>query len=496
MNVEIYKIQTLLNDPQELKNIFAHLHFVLGKIDIARVVDYLGELRDDLMVGVESEYVDAFYRDEYYRFYASKLHHYDRNCIRLSFFKPGHLQEKQPVDYTLSSEIKNDFLGFLVVRPLVAAIGRNVISPEALKHDRADVVICRSPVDTTALGLKVCVNGYPHSSQDGEMMACAETALWSITEYYGHKYSGYKLIMPSEILEAMRPLSHHRQLPSEGLTFEQISVGLCRFGFSTQLYSLYEKQKNPDGTISLVMNTTMKEVLSCYIESGFPLALCLIGSDIRHAVVCIGRQYISRKSALKQETIGGSNYFVWNQGVDTIVLSDDNVSPCQKADIEHPTSYYNRIKWNDVLLRQFMVPLPSRVYMDAFIAIPLSKGIMASILKAPADSVIRTFLASSRSFRNHIAISKVMPNDTKKVLLNMNLPRFVWISEISNLKDFQSGITNGLIILDATEPTQTIVIPLLLALLETSGFIYGDNRFKKLVLGSPLHLEAYDKNIQ
>ena len=496
MKVEIYQIRTLLNDPQELKKVLENLHFVLGKIALPRIIDFLSKLRDDLMVGIESEYVDAFYRDEYYRFYASKLHHYDRNCIKLSFFKPGHLSENQPVDYTLSSEIKNDFVGFLVIRPLVAAIGRNVISPEALKQDAADIMVCRSPIKTTAIGLKVCVNGYPHSSQDGEMMACAETALWTITEYYGHKYSEYKLIMPSEILEAMRPLSHHRQLPSEGLTFEQISVGLCRFGFSTQIYSLYDRKRKPDGTYTLVMNDKMKEVLSCYIESGFPLALCLVGDEIRHAVVCIGRQQISRKSALKREIIGGVGYYVWNQGVDTIVLCDDNVSPCQKANIDHPTTYYKKPKWDDVLLRQFMVPLPSRVYMDAFIAIPLSKSIMAATLKAPVDSVIRTFLASSRSFRNHIAISTVMPNDTKKVLLNMNLPKFVWISEISNVNDFQNGITNGLIILDATEPTQKNVIPLLLALLDNCGYIYGDNRFKKLVLGAPLHLEIYDKNIQ
>lgn len=80
-----------------------------------------------------------------------------------------------------------------------------------------DIAICHANVKTTALGLKVCVDGFPHSSHDSEMMACAETALWSISEYYGHKYPGYKPVSPSEILEAMRPFSHQRQLPSKGL---------------------------------------------------------------------------------------------------------------------------------------------------------------------------------------------------------------------------------------------------------------------------------------
>lgn len=496
MNVEIYHIKTLKNDVRMLEKILQNLHYVLNKCNVNRIIDFLGTLRDDLVVGVESEYVDAMYRDEYYRFYATKLHRYDRNCIKLTFFKQGHLQEGKAVDYSLSKEIVDDFVGFLVIRPLMAAIGRNVISPEALRADLVDVKVCRSPVETTAIGLKVCVNGYPHSSQDGEMMACAETSLWSIAEYYGHKYSEYKLVRPSDILDAMRPHSDHRQLPSEGLTFEQISVGLCRFGFSTQIYNLYEVQKDNNGQNILVMKPIMKEVLTCYIESGFPIALCLIGAEIGHAVVCVGRQIKSRKDALKQENISGKNYYVWNQGINTIVLNDDNVSPYQKANIDHPTTYYNERRWNDVLLRQFMVPLPSKVYMDAYIAIPLSKRIMAEVLNAPIDSVIRTFLASSRSFRNHIATSSLMTNDTKEVLLNLNLPKFVWVSEIADITNFQGNMANGIIVLDATEPTKTVEIPLLVCILGTNGFIYERNTFKKLGLSSPLLIETYNKNIQ
>ena len=497
MKVEVYNIKTLCQDKDILARVLSNLHFVLRKCDIGRLYSYLQSLRDDLVVGIESEYVDAMYRDEYYRFYATKLHEYDRNCIKFTFFKPGHLKEGEEVDYSLSKEIVEDFVGFLVVRPLNALIGRNVVSPEALKPELTDVKVCRSPVETTALGLKVCVKGFPHSSQDVEMMACAETALWSIAEYYGHKYSEYKLVRPSDILDAMRSYSDHRQLPSEGLTFKQISVGLCRFGFSTQLYNLYELvQSEGDVEETPVLNPKMKEVLACYIESGFPIALCLEGSEVGHAVVCIGRQVSPRKGNLVQEEISGKNYYIWNKGINTIVLNDDNAIPYQKANIDHPTKYYNKKKWDDVLLTRFMVPLPSKVYMDAFIAIPLSKSIMADVLHAPQDSVIRTFLASSRSFRNHIAFSSLMSNDTKQVLLHMNLPKFVWVSEFSDVDNFEKEVVTGLIVLDATEPTQTVETPLLLAVIDSHGFIYEGNKFKKIIFGLPLRLESYDKNIQ
>ena len=493
MKTTIYDIKTLQTDGKTLANVLSELRFVLNKCNVNRLLSFLNTLRDDLMVGVETDYVDAMYRDEYYRFYATKLHRYDRNCLKFTFFKPGHLVAGGAVDYSHSDEIINDFVGFLVVRPLTACIGRNVISPEARKPGLPIVRICRSKVNTTALGLKVSVEGFPHASQDSEMMACAETSLWSIAEYYGHKYSEYKLVRPSDILEAMRPHSYHRQLPTEGLTFEQISVGLIRFGFSTQVYSLYRYDNNSGGPHML---PEMKEVLACYIESGFPLALCLRGQEIGHAVTCVGRPKIDRSGTLVQETTDGKNLLVWNKSIDQIILNDDNMPPYQLANIDHPTTYYNNKKWDDVLLKMFMVPLPAKVYMDAFIAIPLSKKITVKILGAQDRSVIRTYLASSRSFRNHIAQSGIMTNNNKELLLSMNLPKFVWVSEIADVGDFQNKIAGGLIVLDATEPTQTIDIPLLLAVLNSNGFIYQKNKFKKLSLADPLKLESYNKNIR
>lgn len=89
-----------------------------------------------------------------------------------------------------------------------------------------------------------------------------------------------------------------------------------------------------------------------------------------------------------------------------------------------------------------------------------------------------------------------MTNDTKEVLLNLNLPKFVWVSEIADITNFQGNMANGIIVLDATEPTKTVEIPLLVCILGTNGFIYERNTFKKLGLSSPLLIETYNKNIQ
>ena len=491
MKTDIFLLRDIQTDDAKLIAILSNLNSDVSHFDIQRLKDFLLTMREDLLVSVETDYVDAMYRDEYYHFYATKLHPYGRNCLKLSFFKPGNLKAGCPVDYCKAEAICKDYLGFLVIRPLSAIIGRNVIAPEAKKPGLNDIEICRSHVQTTALGLKVKVDGFPHASQDGEMMACAETAVWSISEYYGNKYPGYKPILPSEILEAMRPTTHQRQLPSRGLTFDQISYGFNTFGFCPKIYQLCimdTKTQKP------VINEEMKEVFTCYIESGFPLAICLQSETIGHAVVCVGRSKQDR-SMVEKETINSKDYFVWNRSIKDFVFNDDNYPCYQKTNIEKPTAYYNRVDWNDVRISSFMVPLPRKVYMDAYTAIRISKNIMVQLL--PENTVVRTFLASSRSFRNHLANSGVLSNEDKLLLLSMELPRFVWVSEYSDLDNFKKGIVNNIMIIDATEMSDSNQTPIILFIREQSGFAYNSkiNQFQTVVLHDPIFLESYNKNI-
>ena len=64
MLMEIYDIKVLQNDPKELGRIVSNLQYVLNNCNVKRLVDFLQTLRDDLVVGIETDYVDAMYRDE------------------------------------------------------------------------------------------------------------------------------------------------------------------------------------------------------------------------------------------------------------------------------------------------------------------------------------------------------------------------------------------------------------------------------------------------
>lgn len=497
MNKSIYNIVDFQSDLTKLESALVSLRFPTGQAKLDALQKFLNTLRDDLVVGVETEYVDAMYRDEYYHFYSTKMHDYSRNCVKMSFFKAGNLVAGNPVDYDKADAIAADFLGFLVVRPIPACIGRNVIDPCAKKAGLDDIDICRSHVRTTALGIKVSVEGFPHSSQDGEMMKCAETSLWSMVEYYGHKYPAYKPVLASDILEAMRPVSQQRQLPSTGLTFEQISVGLKTFDFCPKIYKLWKP--DPTDSTMVAFDYDMKEIFACYVESGFPLALCLLGPGIGHAAVCVGKQKFDRSSALEKETLNGKDFLIWNRSLSAFVVNDDNVACYQKADIVWPTTYYNAYHgvatWDKVRIDSFMVPLPSKVYRDAYNAIKCSKSIVKQV--AADGTVVRTFLASSRSFRNHIANSKTMDSISKNIMLNVELPRFVWVTELASKADFENEIVTGLVLLDATDLAEDYRTAALLIYNDGYRFVYdaSSRGFKSLSLPSPLKLESYRKNI-
>ncbi|MBU1718207.1 MAG: hypothetical protein KKA07_03950, partial [Bacteroidetes bacterium] len=187
-----------------------------------KVLDvHLKEYGDNIYSFIETPYVDKVYRDSYYHYFSSKLHKYDRNCIRVSFFE-GEITMADFRNQEGIEALQKKFLGFIVIRPTEPKIiGRSVLSPK-IKKER-DIAICTVNVSTTVDCIKFHVEGFPHSSQDTETITCAETTIWALMEYFSHKYPEYKPVLPANITETLSLVSSERQIPSTGLDIQQIS---------------------------------------------------------------------------------------------------------------------------------------------------------------------------------------------------------------------------------------------------------------------------------
>ena len=157
MAIEIYKISQLTTIGEELSSVLDSLtipkesntvRYEVSKL----VIENLSTLRNDIHVVVETDYVDNVYRDSYYDYYATKRYDYTRNCVRLSFFDK---EFDENVSFDNIDNIRSNYLGFLVLRPLYKCIGRNVISPKAKRSEYSNVVMNTVAVDVTCLGVKL-----------------------------------------------------------------------------------------------------------------------------------------------------------------------------------------------------------------------------------------------------------------------------------------------------------------------------------------------------
>lgn len=405
-------------------------------------------LKDDICFLAETSYVDFFYRDSYYHYFSSKLKPYSRDCIRLSLFS-GEISEEDFADPLKYGPLTERYRGFYVLRPTFPYImGRSVISPKALQNN--EIRICSCVFNTTVNGLKFRVSGFPHSSQDTEIITCAETTLWAIMEYFGGKYPYYKPTLPSKIIQQLNAISFERQIPSKGLSVHQISFALKEFGFGTRIYSRKNYALEFEG------------LLSCYVESGIPLVVAIQNDEetIAHALLVVGSEVDCTRridDIMSLDHNKDIDIFDYDVVPKKFVFVDDNMPVYQKACLSKPADHYRDEEWRGCKISHFIVPLYSKIYLEAFEAKHYVRELLLSGLHSfngNSQIVMKVFLASSRSYKHELMRDKGVQGELKTLILEMQLPKFIWVGEISTKPLIKEKMANGLMILDATEPNR------------------------------------------
>ncbi|WP_292946929.1 hypothetical protein [Olleya sp. UBA1516] len=442
--------------------------------DLAKLID---ELKEDVFFVIEYPYVDKVYRDSYYNYYASKHYSYQRDCIRVSLFSNSIKYE----DFLKSEnhqDLNERYLGFFILRPTINALfGRSIISPEAFEENDYKLCLCRT--ESLVNGVKLDVDGFPHSSQDGETIKCAETTIWGLMEYFGNKYPDYKPALPAKIHKAIERFSYQRQLPSNGLTMDQISFALKEFGFGTRIYA-----EKPYGK-------EIFTIIDSYIESGIPIMLGLESGDIGHVVVAIGKQYtkeVDWENVTKEslEFQGDSiSYFETSSIPAKYVIQDDNDIPYKLISLDTPGEHYEDKDCKEYKIDSIVIPLYQKIYLESVIAKELILEIIKDDhigYKFDEEFVFRFYLTSSRSFKNHIISSNEITSDLKTTILLTKMPKFIWIGEFYNKETFNEEIkvALGIILLDATEANQESIDALIFAGYPDKCISLNENNFVNL----------------
>jgi hypothetical protein len=449
------------------------------------IYNIFDELKDDIWVLIEYPYVDKIYRDSYYTYFASKHNHYFKDCLRISFFSKEITNENFRNE-KLISELNEIFLGYLVLRPtFTCPIGRSLISKDAFLDN--NFISCTYKGRVLVNGVKLTVEGYPHSSQDAESISCAETTIWSVMEYFGNRYADYKPTTPSNIINVLNKFSRQRLLPSNGLTVDQISFALKEFGFGTSIYAVDD-----------AFEEELKNIIAYYIESGIPVIAALENTNLAHAVVIIGHEDDNQidLSKVKKRELQYSDedvkYIDYTDIHKKYVVTDDNLAPYRLIDLNNPVEHYDDDAFIGATIESIVVPLYKKIYLEVINARSLAKNIISDSnfgYKFKEDFVFRFFLTSSRSFKSHVSKLKSQQPILIETVVLTKMPKFIWIAEIYENDNFNLGIADGLIVIDATEANNNFIDSLLFAGYPDKVFVKSEKDFVTL----PYNLDFYTK---
>lgn len=412
------------------------------------LADIFDVFKDGLSLYIEYPYVDKVYRDSYYTYFSSKHNEYHRDSIRVCLFSkaiyPDYFRKKKRQKY-----LQDCFLGYIIIRPTFPnVIGRSLLNKKTLKD--ANFINCTCKGSVTVNGVKLEVEGFPHSSQDTESISCAETTIGGLMEYFGNRYPDYKPALPSTILNALSHYSKQRMLPSNGLTVEQISYALKEFGFGTYIYSRDD-----------AYDIEIENLIATYIESGIPLIAALENDQIGHAVLIIGHDNDSEINFKKQKTkeldfTGKTiNYIDYTDIFKKFVIQDDNLPPYRLIDLSNPAEHYGaNPEFAGCTIKSIVVPLYKKVYLEADKAKQFVLAIVSDVdfgFNFNERFIFRFFLTSSRSFKHHISQLNDLDGDIKNILVLSRMPKFVWCGEFYKRNDYKHNKVGGLIVIDATE---------------------------------------------
>ena len=471
-------------EPLESQDDWSHLAEALGggKLDVVRnTIRHLRTL-DAKSYVLEDPCIDRDYSTDYLHFYARTFRAHERHCKRVHFFSDD-------ISPLLSRPLSTDrlrqiqdfasasYCGFCVIRPLsTAPIGRTVLLARVRDgFDMEATVTCRAEFDAHLLGVDLQVTGTAFLQQDARVGACAQVAIWAGMRHMHARYN-YNWVSVADITRFATPTTATEavSLPagSDFLTSERMIRAISEAGYQPLCF------RRPD----------IGSAILPYVESGIPVILGLnIDETLGHALTVVGRVFAKQD----QPTKSAIDY------VPAYIVHDDQGGPYMWLPMDHDASKTFSFT-EDTIKRDtpdgtaelnvcdhavFAVALMStRVFSTAAAAehsardrikdtlhkmpdirrmltgrqLSVNTRLLDELQAAHRDGhiVLRTYLTSAAGYRRHLAGGSASDN-LKDALLDLHLPHFTWITEISTIDSYNQFSPSlrriyGHTVLDAT----------------------------------------------
>ena len=450
---------------------------------VSSIIRHLKVIKSKCYI-IEGRYIDRDYSADYLRFYAQTFRIHDRHCKRVHFFSNDVTEVLTKPDGTdrfsvIREGFRSSYLGFCVVRPLSnAPIGRTALTAKVRgSFDMESTVTCRAKIKANLFGVDLEVTGTSFLQQDSRVGACAQVAIWAGARHMHERYN-YDWSSVADITRLAAPTTSAEaiSLPagSDSLTSERMIRAISEMGFQPLCFS----QRQDIGAAILP-----------YVESGIPVVLGLnYGSTLGHAVTIIGRVF-TKQDDLTNKPINYVTAFIVHDdqaGPYMLVPKNKEISKNFWSDSEDTITHYVSGEMVDLNICDhavFAVALmPVRVFSTAQAAEHTARDRIHAVLEDMSNIrknlsaqktnvnerlmnelevayknekiVLRTYLTSASGYRRHIA-KGTASDSLKDVLLNVHLPHFTWVTEISSVDSYNQSSPSmrriyGHTVLDAT----------------------------------------------
>ena len=339
-----------------------------------------------------------------------------------------------------------------------APIGRTVLQAKVRGRQDVDATVtCRADFEANLLGVDLEVTGTAYLQQDARVGACAQVAIWAGMRHMHARY-GDNWVSVADITRFATPTA-----PDEATS---LPAGSDFLTSERMLRAISEADYQP----LCFCRPNIAGAILPYVESGIPVILGLnLGTEVGHAVTVIGRVFATQD----QPTRNAIDY------VPAYIAHDDQGGPYMLLPVEDPSTTPHPFG-QDTIKRTtssetvelsachatFAVALMShRVFSTAAAAevsardrldealarmphirrllrqrqLPVNDTLLDELLAAHAACrvVLRTYLTSAAGYRRHVA-DGTASDDLKDALLELHLPHFTWITEISTTDSYNN----------------------------------------------------------
>lgn len=410
----------------------------------------------------EHRYIDPDYRSEYSYFWSRRFDPRPDAAERLHFFTREVVAEEF---YDLPAE--ENYLGYAVLRPTtLGPVGRSVLRTHPALADARLTTVQEHP---SLLGNPLPLEGVPFMQQDGELLRCAHTASWLC--HYVAANRGIIGRHPTGEIAGMPPAwgSQQRELPSSGLTTEQVQAIFGALRLPAIFYNVRDLAPVPGGRKGrypadrpprwphLRQRQDFRErilrVVCKYLNSGFPVIV--VATD--HAFTLVGWQ---RR----------------RDGNISLVACDDQVGPYQLIDdpLSHPKVW-----------KALMIPVPEKAYLTGEAAETralatfrvqtdraalesqpaiLGSASLPSDVRPGGRFSLRSRLLEGREYKR-AASPQTRGTTVSRLIRSADLPHWVWLVELQDrgLRRDKRPCVIAEVVLDSTSHDDAPIIHLIAA---------------------------------